>query len=241
VLKNGKREIRVDRKTAIKYLGVPRYRFGMPEREDQVGIVTGLAWTEMGGELLTTEATVMAGKGKLIITGKLGEVMQESAQAALSFVRARADRFGIDKKFAETSDIHIHLPEGAIPKDGPSAGVTMVTALVSALSRIPVRREVAMTGEITLRGRVLPIGGLKEKCLAAHRAGIQTVLIPKENRKDLKEIPKRVRRAMRIVPVEFVDEVLREALRLENPEQFLAKPQPMAGEEGKPLPAAQAS
>src|SRR5215831_16866710 len=163
VLKNGKREVSIDKKLVMKYLGVPRYRFGMAERENQVGIVTGLAWTEMGGELLTTEATVMPGKGKLFITGKLGEVMQESAQAAMSYVRARAERFGIDRKFAETCDIHVHLPEGAIPKDGPSAGVTMATALVSALARIPVRREVAMTGEITLRGRVLPIGGLKEK------------------------------------------------------------------------------
>ncbi len=224
VLKNGKRDVQILKKVAMKYLGVPRYRFGMAERENQVGIVTGLAWTEMGGELLTTEASVMPGKGKLFITGKLGEVMQESAQAAMSYVRARAERFGIDKKFAETCDIHVHLPEGAIPKDGPSAGVTMVTALVSALARIPVRREVAMTGEITLRGRVLPIGGLKEKALAAHRAGIKTILIPKENRKDLREIPKKIREAMRIVPVEFVDEVLREALVLENPDEFFKKP-----------------
>jgi ATP-dependent Lon protease len=224
VLKNGKRDVQILKKVAMKYLGVPRYRFGMAERENQVGIVTGLAWTEMGGELLTTEASVMPGKGKLFITGKLGEVMQESAQAAMSYVRARAERFGIDKKFAETCDIHVHLPEGAIPKDGPSAGVTMVTALVSALARIPVRREVAMTGEITLRGRVLPIGGLKEKALAAHRAGIKTILIPKENRKDLREIPKKIREAMRIVPVEFVDEVLREALVLDNPDEFFKKP-----------------
>jgi len=189
-----------------------------------VGIVTGLAWTEMGGELLTTEATVMPGKGKLIITGKLGEVMQESAQAALSYVRSRADRFGIDRKFSETNDIHIHLPEGAIPKDGPSAGVTMCTSLVSALTRIPVRHEVAMTGEITLRGRVLPIGGLKEKVLAAHRAGLKTVLIPKDNRKDLREIPRRVREKLRIVTVEFMDEVLREALVLEKPEDFFRAP-----------------
>jgi ATP-dependent Lon protease len=223
VLKNGKREVRVDKKQVMKYLGVARFRLGMAEREDQIGIVTGLAWTEMGGELLTTEAAVMPGKGKLFITGKLGEVMQESAQAAMSYVRARAERFGIDKRFAETCDIHVHLPEGAIPKDGPSAGVTMATALVSALARIPVRREVAMTGEITLRGRVLPIGGLKEKALAAHRAGIKTILIPKENRKDLREIPKRIREAMRIVQVEFVDEVLREALILDNPDQFFRK------------------
>jgi ATP-dependent Lon protease len=242
VLKNGKRDVQILKKQAMKYLGVPRFRFGMAERENQVGIVTGLAWTEMGGELLTTEASVMPGKGKLFITGKLGEVMQESAQAAMSYVRARAERFGIDKKFAETCDIHVHLPEGAIPKDGPSAGVTMVTALVSALARIPVRREVAMTGEITLRGRVLPIGGLKEKALAAHRAGIKTILIPKENRKDLREIPKRIREAMRIVPVEFVDEVLREALVLENPDEFFRKPvveEKKAAPEPLPVQAAQ--
>ena len=235
VIKNGKRPVRVDRKMTMKFLGVPRYRFGEVEPEDQVGIVTGLAWTEMGGELLTTEATVMPGKGKLIITGKLGEVMQESAQAAMSYVRSRADRFGIDRRFAETSDIHIHLPEGAIPKDGPSAGVTMCTALVSALAKIPVHRDVAMTGEITLRGRVLPIGGLKEKILAAHRAGMKTVLIPRENRKDLREIPKRIREKLRIVPVEYVDDVLREALLLEKPDEFFRKPAP-AGE-GEPAPA----
>ncbi|HET9450030.1 MAG TPA: endopeptidase La, partial [Aggregicoccus sp.] len=220
LLKNGKRDVRVDRKLLMKLLGTPRFRFGMAEREDQVGIVTGLAWTEMGGEILTTEATAMPGKGKLIITGKLGEVMQESAQASMSYVRSRAERFGIDRKVFENMDIHVHLPEGAIPKDGPSAGVTMCTALVSALTRIPVRRDVAMTGEITLRGRVLPIGGLKEKTLAAHRAGIKTVLIPKDNRKDLKEIPRKIRQALRIVPVEFVDDVLREALLLEKPEEF---------------------
>jgi ATP-dependent Lon protease len=149
--------------------------------------------------------------------------MQESAQAAMSYVRSRADRLGIDRRFAETADIHIHLPEGAIPKDGPSAGVTMCTALVSALAKIPVRRDVAMTGEITLRGRVLPIGGLKEKILAAHRAGMKTILIPKENRKDLRDVPKRIREKLRIVPVEYVDEVLREALALEKPEEFFRK------------------
>jgi ATP-dependent Lon protease len=230
VLKSGKRPVRIDRRQAMKYLGVPRFRASEAERESQVGIVTGLAWTEMGGELLTTEATVMPGKGKLIITGKLGEVMQESAQAALSYVRSRADRFGIDRKFAETSDIHIHLPEGAIPKDGPSAGVTMCTALVSTLARIPVRHDVAMTGEITLRGRVLPIGGLKEKVLAAHRAGLKTVLIPRDNRKDLREIPRKVREKLRIIAVEFMDEVLREALVLERPEEFFRAPAPLASE-----------
>jgi ATP-dependent Lon protease len=223
VLKNGKRTIEVDRKQAMKFLGIPKFRLGEAEREDQVGIVMGLAWTEMGGELLTTEATLMPGKGKLIITGKLGEVMQESAQAALSYVRSRADRFGIDRKFFENNDIHIHLPEGAIPKDGPSAGVTMCTALVSALAKIPVRRDVAMTGEITLRGRVLPIGGLKEKALAAHRAGIKTVLVPKDNKKDLRDIPKRIREKLRVVLVEYADDVLREALVLEKPEEFFRK------------------
>jgi ATP-dependent Lon protease len=220
VLRNGKRDISVDRKLAMKFLGTPRFRYGVAEREDQVGIVTGLAWTEMGGEILTTEATAMPGKGKMIITGKLGEVMQESAQAAMSYVRSRADRFGIDRKAFESLDIHVHLPEGAIPKDGPSAGVTICTALVSALTRIPVRRDVAMTGEITLRGRVLPIGGLKEKTLAAHRAGIKTVLIPRSNKKDLRDIPKKIRAQLRIVPVEYVDDVLREALLLEKPEEF---------------------
>ncbi len=238
VLKNGKRDMVVDRRTAMKYLGTPRFRYGVAESEDQVGIVTGLAWTELGGEILTTEATVMPGKGKLIITGKLGEVMQESAQAAMSYVRSRAERFGIDRKAFENYDIHVHLPEGAIPKDGPSAGVTICTALVSALTRVKVRRVVAMTGEITLRGRVLPIGGLKEKTLAAHRAGIKTVLIPKSNRKDLKDIPKKIRQALRIVPVEFVDDVLREALVLEKPEEFGRPKEPaQAPEAVAPAPA----
>jgi ATP-dependent Lon protease len=221
VVKNGKRAITIDRKKAMKLLGVPRYKYGNKEREDQIGIVTGLAVMETGGDTLTTEATVMPGKGKLIITGKLGEVMQESAQAAMSFVRSRARRFGIDEKFVENLDIHVHVPEGAIPKDGPSAGVTIVTALTSAITRIPVRRDVAMTGEVTLRGRVLPIGGLKENVLAAHRAGMTKVLFPWDNKKDLKDIPRKVRESMKLVPVEFVDDVLREALVLEKPEEFL--------------------
>jgi ATP-dependent Lon protease len=166
---------------------------------------------------------VMPGKGKLMITGKLGEVMQESAQAAMSYVRSRAELLGLDKRFLENVDIHVHVPEGAIPKDGPSAGVTMATTLVSALCRIPVRKDVAMTGEITLRGRVLPIGGLKEKVLAAHRGGIKKVLIPKENAKDVREIPKRVREKLQIVTVESADEVLREALAIERPDEFLKK------------------
>ncbi|WP_041453948.1 endopeptidase La [Anaeromyxobacter dehalogenans] len=227
VLKTGQ----VDGKTYVvsermvqKYLGPPRYRYGTAEEQDQVGLTTGLAWTELGGELLTVEAQVMPGKGKLTITGKLGEVMQESAQAAMSYVRSRAELLGLDKRFLENVDIHVHVPEGAIPKDGPSAGITMATTLVSALCRIPVRKDVAMTGEITLRGRVLPIGGLKEKVLAAHRGGIKKVLIPKENQKDIREIPRRVREKLQIVPVDHADEVLREALVLEHPEEFLAKP-----------------
>jgi ATP-dependent Lon protease len=211
-------------KLVQKYLGPPRYRYGTAEEQDQVGLTTGLAWTELGGELLTVEATVMPGKGKLTITGKLGEVMQESAQAAMSYVRSRAELLGLDKRFLESVDIHVHVPEGAIPKDGPSAGITMATTLVSALCRLPVRRDVAMTGEITLRGRVLPIGGLKEKVLAAHRGGIKRVIIPRENVKDIREIPKKVRDALTFIPVESADEVLREALVLEHPQEFLQKP-----------------
>ncbi|HYG66005.1 MAG TPA: endopeptidase La, partial [Anaeromyxobacteraceae bacterium] len=214
----------VSEKAVQKYLGPPRYRYGVAEEEDQIGLTTGLAWTELGGELLTVEATVMPGKGKLMITGKLGEVMQESAQAAMSYVRSRAAALGLDKRFLENIDIHVHVPEGAIPKDGPSAGITMATTLVSAICRFPVRKDVAMTGEITLRGRVLPIGGLKEKVLAAHRGGIHTILIPRENEKDLREIPKRVREKLEIIPVDHADDVLRHALRLEHPQDFLRKP-----------------
>ena len=210
-------------KAVQRLLGPPKYRYGTAEAEDQIGVTTGLAWTELGGELLTIEATVMPGKGKLMITGKLGEVMQESAQAAMSYVRSRAEVLGLDKRFIENMDIHVHVPEGAIPKDGPSAGITMATTLVSALCRIPVRKDVAMTGEITLRGRVLPIGGLKEKVLAAHRGGIKRVLIPKENGKDVREIPKKVRDALEILLVDHTDEVLREALRLDDAEAFYRK------------------
>jgi ATP-dependent Lon protease len=219
-LKGRDKKIRVMPKTLEKYLGVPKFRFGSAEEKDEVGMVTGLAWTEFGGELLTTEVTIMPGKGKLIITGKLGDVMQESAQAAMSFVRSRAMLFGLDKDFYQRIDIHIHVPEGAIPKDGPSAGITMATALTSALLRIPVRKDVAMTGEITLRGKVLPIGGLKEKLLAAHRGLIKMVLIPKENEKDLKEIPKKILSALKVIPVETMDEVLRNAIIYENIQQI---------------------
>jgi len=196
-----------------KYLGVPRYSFGVKESEHRVGLANGLAWTEVGGELLTVEATVMPGQGKLTVTGKLGEVMRESAQAALSYVRARWAELGLDKDFYSKIDIHIHVPEGAIPKDGPSAGITMATALVSALTGRCIDQNLAMTGEITLRGRILAIGGLKEKLLAAKRAGITRVLIPKENEKHLEEVPAGVRRSLSILPVAHMDEVLAEAIQ----------------------------
>jgi len=211
-----------------KYLGPARFRYGKAELEQKVGVATGLAWTELGGELLGTEVTVMPGKGKLIITGRLGDVMQESAQAALSYVRSRADELGLERDFYQRVDIHIHVPEGATPKDGPSAGITMATALVSALTKIPVRNDLAMTGEVTLRGRILPIGGLKEKVLAAHRGGIKTVLIPAENEKDIREIPQTILRNIKIETVDHMDQVLRRALVLENPQDFLKRPVPPA-------------
>ncbi|UCH53944.1 MAG: endopeptidase La, partial [Pseudomonadota bacterium] len=195
-----------------KYLSVRRYRYGLAEEANQVGQVTGLAWTEVGGELLTIEAVIVPGKGKLTITGKLGDVMQESIQAAMSVVRARAAKLGISPDFYQKHDFHVHVPEGATPKDGPSAGIAMCTAMVSALTRIAVHANVAMTGEITLRGEVLPIGGLKEKLLAAHRGGIKIVLIPEENRKDLQEIPKNIRDHLDIRPVRWIDQVLETAL-----------------------------
>ncbi|HQR28894.1 MAG TPA: endopeptidase La [Anaeromyxobacteraceae bacterium] len=207
----GKRYVIGERRVQ-KLLGPPRFRHGTAEVADQVGVATGLAWTELGGELLTIEATVMPGKGKLTITGKLGEVMQESAQAAMSYVRSRADVLGLEKRFLEQVDIHVHVPEGAIPKDGPSAGITMATALVSALTRVPVRKDIAMTGEITLRGRILPVGGIKEKVLAAHRGGIKTILLPRECEKDLREVPRKVREAMSVQLMDHMDDVLREAL-----------------------------
>jgi len=200
-------------KSMEKYLGVRRFRFGKAEDNDQVGQVTGLAWTEVGGELLTIEAAVVPGKGKQTFTGQLGEVMTESIQAATTVVRSRAKVLGIDEDFHQKLDVHIHVPEGATPKDGPSAGVGMCTALVSALTDIPVKSDVAMTGEITLRGEILPIGGLKEKLLAAHRGGISTVLIPHENEKDLVEIPKNIKDKLAIVPVKWIDEVLEHALQ----------------------------
>jgi ATP-dependent Lon protease len=204
--------ITVTPKNLDKYLGVRKYSFGMAEKQNQVGQVTGLAWTEVGGELLTIETVTMPGKGKTITTGKLGEVMQESIQAALSVVRNRSRKLGVKEDFYQKNDIHIHLPEGATPKDGPSAGIGMTTAMVSILTGIPVRADVAMTGEITLRGEVLQIGGLKEKLLAAHRGGIKTVIIPEENVKDLVDIPDNVKNKLEIVPVKWIDKVLEIAL-----------------------------
>jgi ATP-dependent Lon protease len=194
------------------FLGVRKFRYGIGEEEDQIGAVTGLAWTEVGGELLTIEAVTVPGKGQIKTTGKLGEVMQESIQAAMSFVKARAPAYGVKPSIFGRKDIHVHLPEGAVPKDGPSAGIGMVTAMISTLSGVAVRRDIAMTGEVTLRGRVLPIGGLKEKLLAALRGGIRTVLIPAENEKDLVELPATVTEGLEIVPVSHVDEVLERAL-----------------------------
>ena len=202
----------VDRKRVEEWLGPAKYRYGLAEQEDQVGAATGLAWTEVGGDTLMIEVTVMPGSGKLTLTGKLGDVMKESAQAAFSYTRSKAVEFGIEPDFHEKNDIHIHVPEGAIPKDGPSAGITMATALISALTGRPVSKEVAMTGEITLRGRVLPIGGLKEKSLAAHRAGIRKVLVPKDNARDLQDVPECIREELEFVTVSHMDEVLQHAL-----------------------------
>ncbi|WP_202080252.1 endopeptidase La [Caldalkalibacillus salinus] len=207
-----KKRVVVTENTLEQLLGNPKYRYGLAEEEDQVGAATGLAWTAVGGDTLSIEVTVLPGKGKLTLTGKLGDVMKESAHAAFSYIRSRSDELGIDPDFHEKKDIHIHVPEGAIPKDGPSAGITMATALVSALSGKSVSRFIGMTGEVTLRGRVLPIGGLKEKSLAAHRAGLTTVMMPKENEKDIDDIPESVREDLKFIPVEHMDEVLRHAL-----------------------------
>jgi ATP-dependent Lon protease len=207
-----------------QHLGVPRFRPTLAEEKNEVGVATGLAWTEVGGEILVTEATLMPGKGHLTLTGKLGDVMQESAQAAMSYVRSKAQEFGIPRDFNRNHDVHIHVPEGAIPKDGPSAGITMATALVSALAHVPTRKDVAMTGEITLRGKVLPIGGVKEKVLAAHRAGVKTIVLPRENEKDLADIPKPVLDVMNVYLVDTMDEVLK--LAMAEP-----LPPPAAGEE----------
>ncbi|HRF10477.1 MAG TPA: magnesium chelatase domain-containing protein, partial [Xanthobacteraceae bacterium] len=231
VIRKGVKELITENKEKVSvtadnletYLGVPKYRYGEAEREDMTGVVTGLAWTEVGGELLTIEGLMMPGKGKMTVTGNLRDVMKESISAAASYVRSRAIDFGIKPPLFEKRDIHVHVPEGATPKDGPSAGVAMVTAIVSVMTGIPVRRDVAMTGEITLRGRVLPIGGLKEKLLAAHRGGIKKVLIPEENAKDLTEISDQIKGGLEIVPVSRMDEVLAHAL--------VRKPEPIEWDE----------
>ncbi len=208
-----KKRVTVSEKAVEEMLGKPRFRYGMAEVEDQIGAATGLAYTSAGGTTLAIEVSAVPGKGKLTLTGKLGDVMKESAQAAFSFIRSRSNQLDIDPSFNEKTDIHIHVPEGATPKDGPSAGITMATALISALTNRKVDREVGMTGEITLRGRVLPIGGLKEKAMSAHRAGIKTIIIPKDNERDIDDIPESVRNELTIVLVEHLDEVLNVALK----------------------------
>ncbi len=231
ILTDKAKTITVTAENISDFLGVPRFRYGEAESEDQVGVVTGLAWTEVGGELLTIEGVMMPGKGRMIVTGNLRDVMKELISAAASYVRSRAVDFGIEPPLFDKRDIHVHVPEGATPKDGPSAGVAMATAIVSTLTGIPVRRDVAMTGEITLRGRVLPIGGLKEKLLAALRGGMKKVMIPEENAKDLADIPDSVKNGLEIVPVSRMDEVLKHAL--------VRQPVPIVWEEEKaPLPAA---
>ncbi len=219
VVKNDRNaRVKITSSNLGKYLGPPRFRYGLAETKPQIGVATGLARTEIGGELLSVEVTIVPGRGKLTVTGQLGDVMRESAHAALSYVRSRASALGLDPNFYQKTEIHIHLPEGAIPKDGPSAGITMATALVSALCKVPVRNDLAMTGEITLRGRVLPIGGLKEKALAAHRGGIKIILIPKENEKDVRDIPPQVLKSISLVPVDHMDDVLKRALVFDDSE-----------------------
>jgi ATP-dependent Lon protease len=230
LLNKSKTNAKITSRNLGKYLGVRQHRYGLVEDQNRVGQVTGLAWTEVGGELLTIEAITMPGKGKQSYTGKLGDVMQESIQAAVSVVRNRAAHYGIDPQFYQEQDIHVHVPEGATPKDGPSAGIGMCVAILSSLTGVPARCEVAMTGEITLRGEVLPIGGLKEKLLAAHRGGIKRVVIPKENEKDLVEIPRNIKKSLDIVPVRWIDEVIELALEAvpsaaaKGPESKSAKP-----------------
>jgi ATP-dependent Lon protease len=214
------KKFRLSLQSIAKYLGVPKHRYGLAEERDEIGLATGLAWTQVGGELLQIESTLMPGSGKMTVTGKLGEVMQESAQAALSYVRSRAMRLGLDSDFYQTVDIHVHVPEGAIPKDGPSAGITIATSIVSALLKLPVDRQLAMTGEITLRGRVLPIGGLTEKLLAAKRGNITRILMPKQNERDLKDVPQKIRNSLDITLVDHVDEVLVKALIVKEGEEL---------------------
>jgi ATP-dependent Lon protease len=236
ILTTDKKTVHVTADNVKDYLGVPKYRFGEAELEDQIGIVTGLAWTEVGGELLTIEGVMMPGKGKMTVTGNLRDVMKESIQAANAYVRSRSVDFGIHPSLFEKKDIHVHVPEGATPKDGPSAGVAMATAIISVLTGIPVRKDVAMTGEITLRGRVLPIGGLKEKLLAALRGGITTVIIPEENVKDLADIPDELKKKLDIVPASRMEDVLKVALtRVPDAISWddVAEGSEVAGEDGK--------
>ncbi len=224
VVKNGpETTVELTEDLVQEYLGVPKFQYGRTEEKDEVGLAMGLAWTDFGGDILGIETVIMPGRGKITITGKLGEVMQESAQAALSYVRSRAQRLGLDTDFYRKVDIHVHVPEGAIPKDGPSAGITMATSIVSALTKIPVRKDLAMTGEITLRGRVLPIGGLKEKILAAHRSLMKGVLIPKENAKDLKEVPATILEEIQVELVEHADDVLRKALAVKQGQELFGE------------------
>ncbi len=210
--KNKNKRVKITLKSLENYLGIPKYKIDKIEKEDTVGLATGLAWTELGGEVLSVETIVMPGKGKLTLTGQLGDVMQESGKAALTYARSRASEFKIDNKFYENCDIHVHIPEGAIPKDGPSAGITMATSLISSLTDIPIRKDVAMTGEITLRGRVLPVGGLKEKILAAYQSGIKTIIIPQDNIKNLEDLPNNIKKRLKFVMVNNLDEVLKNAL-----------------------------
>ena len=214
-MKGRRKRCRITPRNLEKFLGVRQFRFGRADKVNQIGQVTGLAWTQTGGDLLSIEAIVVPGKGRHVYTGKLGDVMQESIQAAVSVVRSRSLHYGIKPNFYQRSDIHVHVPDGATPKDGPSAGVAMSVAIISSLTRIPVRADVAMTGEITLRGEILPIGGLKEKLLAAHRGGISTVLIPHENEKDIAELPTKIKDDLKIVPVRWIDEIVN--LALESP------------------------
>jgi len=239
VVRNGlKHKETITKDNITEFLGVPKFRDSQVHEKNEVGLVNGLAWTEVGGSILQTEVQILDGKGKLTTTGQLGDVMQESAQAALSYIRSRSHHLGLPRDFYRNVDIHIHVPEGAIPKDGPSAGITLATALASALAKIPVRRDLAMTGEITLRGKVLPIGGLKEKLLAAHRAGIFEAILPEDNRKDLADLPENLKSAMKLNFVDSMDEVLKIALesplqelREETPAVLASVPPPMAPEQ----------
>ncbi|MCK4308681.1 MAG: endopeptidase La, partial [Candidatus Atribacteria bacterium] len=207
-----KKRVKITLNNLENYLGIPKFKTDNVEKEDMIGLATGLAWTEAGGEILAVETIVMPGKGKLTLTGQLGEIMQESGKAALTYARSRAAKFKIKDKFYENYDIHVHIPEGAIPKDGPSAGITMATSLISSLTDIPVRKDVAMTGEITLRGRVLPVGGLKEKILAAYQSGIKTIIIPQDNIKNIDDLPNDIKKSLKFISVNNIDDVLKAAL-----------------------------